>query len=228
MGHTNPHTGHRSSLKGEFLARGLEGWPDHKVLELLLCYAIPQRDVNPLAHRLIEAFGDLSGVLDASPETLKAIPGMGEHTVVLLKLIPQAAGRYLSQTTGSREEETADRPRDYARWLYPYFTGAVRERFCLLSLDSRRKVLGVDLVGEGEVAQVGVSGRRVLEAALKHNARGVVLGHNHVGAYAHPSSDDVLSTRALSSLLAQVHIELLDHLIFSGEEYVSLRESDLM
>lgn len=228
MGHTNLHTGHRARLKEEFLTRGLEGWSDHKVLELLLCYAIPQGDVNPLAHRLIEAFGDLAGVLDASPEALKAVPGMGEHTTVLMKLLPQVAGRYLAQTTGSREEETATLPRDYARWFYPYFTGAARERFCLLSLDSRRKVLGVDLVGEGELAQVGVSNRRVLEAALKHNARCVVLAHNHVGAYAQPSADDVFSTRALTSVLEQVHIELLDHLIFSGEEYVSMRDSGLI
>lgn len=228
MGHTNPHAGHRSRLKKEFLARGLEGWSDHRVLELLLCYAIPQGDTNSLAHRLVEAFGDLSGVLDAAPEALKAVVGMGEHTTVLMKLIPQVAGRYLAQTTGTRAGETATGPRDYARWFYPYFTGAVRERFCLLSLDSRRKVLGVDLVGEGELAQVGVSNRRVLEAALKHNARCVVLAHNHVGAYAKPSADDVFSTRALTSVLEQVHIELLDHLVFSGEEFVSMRDSDLL
>lgn len=228
MGHTNPHAGHRARLKEEFLARGLEGWSDHKVLELLLCYAIPQGDVNPLAHRLIEAFGDLAGVLDAEPEALRAVPGVGEHTAALLKLLPQVAGRYLAQSTGSRAEETAVRLADYARWFFPYFTGAVRERFYLLSLDSRRKVLGVDLVGEGELAQVGVSSRRVLEAALKHNARCVVLAHNHVGAYANPSADDVFATRALNGILEQVHIELLDHLIFNGEEYVSMRESDLL
>ena len=228
MGHTNPHAGHRARLKEEFLARGLEGWSDHKVLELLLCYAIPQGDVNPLAHRLIEAFGDLAGVLDAEPEALRAVPGVGEHTAALLKLLPQVSGRYLAQSTGSRAEETAVRLADYARWFFPYFTGAVRERFYLLSLDSRRKVLGVDLVGEGELAQVGVSSRRVLEAALKHNARCVVLAHNHVGAYAKPSADDVFATRALNGILEQVHIELLDHLIFNGEEYVSMRESDLL
>ena len=59
------HTGHRQRVKDEFSARGLAGWPDHRVLELLLYYAIPQGDVNDLAHELIDRFGSLSGVLDA-------------------------------------------------------------------------------------------------------------------------------------------------------------------
>ena len=85
------HSGHRSRVKAEFLARGLEGWPDHRVLELLLFYSIPQGDVNGLAHTLIERFGTLSGVLDASEDELRKVPGVGEHTAVLLKLMPAAA-----------------------------------------------------------------------------------------------------------------------------------------
>ncbi len=225
MGHTNLHTGHRARLKEEFRARGLEGWPDHKVLELLLCYAIPQGDVNPLAHRLIEAFGDLSGVLDASPEALKKIPGMGDHSAGLVKLVPQVCGRYLSQTTGVQDSETAERVADYVRTFFPYFTGATREKFLLLSLDSRRKILGVDVVGEGELAQVQVSPRRVMEAALAHNARGVVLAHNHVGAYATPSAEDTIATQNLWYVLSMVNVDLVDHLIFCGDEFISMEES---
>ena len=195
------HTGHRARLKEEFLARGLEGWSDHKVLELLLCYAIPQGDVNPIAHRLIDTFGDLAGVMDADPNALEQVLGVGAHTALLLKLIPQVCGRYLAETGGVLEHESAERASDYARQFYPYFTGAVREKFCLLSLDSRYKVLGVDLLGEGELAEVSVNRRRVLEVALAHNARGVVLAHNHVGAYANPSLQDLDTTEDLRKLL---------------------------
>ena len=82
------HSGHRQRVKTEFLARGVEGWSDHRILELLLFYAIPQGDVNELAHRLVDHFGSLAGVLDASAEELKKVPGVGEHTAVLLKLVP--------------------------------------------------------------------------------------------------------------------------------------------
>ena len=89
------HTGHRQRVKDEFSARGLAGWPDHRVLELLLYYAIPQGDVNGLAHELVERFGSLAGVLDAAEEELCRVPGVGQHTAVLLKLIPAAGARYL-------------------------------------------------------------------------------------------------------------------------------------
>ena len=90
------HSGHRQRVKTEFLARGVEGWSDHRILELLLFYAIPQGDVNELAHRLVDHFGSLAGVLDASAEELKKVPGVGEHTAVLLKLgIIAPGGRLL-------------------------------------------------------------------------------------------------------------------------------------
>lgn len=215
-------------MKQEFLARGLEGWPEHKVVELLLCYAIPQGDINPLAHRLVERFGDLAGILDAPIEALKEVPGMGEHSAILMKLIPQLCGRYLSRIQGVRAEEAADHIMDYTRLLLPYFTGATREKCCLISLDSRRKVLGVDLIGEGSVDHVALDVRSVMEAVLMRNAKGVVLAHNHVGAYANPSMADLEKTRELSELLSKVRITLIDHLIFNGEECVSLRESGYM
>ena len=96
----NRHAGHRQRVKEEFLARGLEGWPDHRVLELLLFYAIPQGDVNPLAHELIDRFGSLDKVLDASADELKKVPGLGEHSIALLRLIPQLSGRYTAGRGG--------------------------------------------------------------------------------------------------------------------------------
>lgn len=124
------HTGHRQRLKTEFLARGLEGWPDHKVLELLLCYAIPQGDVNDLAHELVERFGCLAGVLDASVEELKKVPGVGEHTAVLLRMLPALLGRY--QGSRARLAAVINWPEDAYAWLEPYFFGARNEMVYVL------------------------------------------------------------------------------------------------
>ena len=93
------HDGHRKRLKEQFLNHG-DGFHDHQLLELLLCYAIPQGDVNALAHRLLDRFGSLAGVLDARPEALTQVPGVGEHTAVLLKLIPVLSGRYQADRAG--------------------------------------------------------------------------------------------------------------------------------
>ena len=91
------HSGHRQRAKAEFLERGFNGLPDHKVLELLLFYAIPQGDVNPLAHRLVDHFGSLSGVFHATYEQLLEVKGIGPNAAVLLQLIPAASARYLRQ-----------------------------------------------------------------------------------------------------------------------------------
>ena len=93
------HRGHRERVKQEFLKGGLEAFSDVRALELLLFYALPQGDVNPLAHRLLDTFGSLAGVLDAGMEDLKNVPGIGEHAAILLKLVPAVTAKYLASRT---------------------------------------------------------------------------------------------------------------------------------
>ena len=93
-----PHDGHRQRLKTEFLARP-DSFPDRKLLELLFFYANPRSDTNPLAHELIDRFGSLAGVLDAPPEELCKVKGMGKHGAVLLKTVKELSGRYLTART---------------------------------------------------------------------------------------------------------------------------------
>ena len=143
------HTGHRQRMKAEFLARGIEGWPDHRVLELLLFYSIPQGDVNGLAHDLIEQFGSLSGVLDASVEELRKVKGVGEHTAVLLRMLPALLGRY--QASRTRLSDIINSADDAYPWLEPYFFGARNEMVYVLCLDGKRQVLGVRKVAEGSI-----------------------------------------------------------------------------
>ena len=81
------HSGHRARLRRRFFEEGLSGFAPHEALELLLCFAIPQRDVNPLAHKLIKRFGSLSAVLEARPEELMETPGVGPNAAALLSLI---------------------------------------------------------------------------------------------------------------------------------------------
>ena len=85
----NIHKGHRQHMRARFIQGGLEGFADHEALELLLYYAIPQKDTNPLAHALMERYGSLSAVLSAPIEDLIKIEGIGERTAVLLHLVPR-------------------------------------------------------------------------------------------------------------------------------------------
>lgn len=216
------HDGHRQRMKTEFLARP-DSFPDHKVLELLLFYANPRSDTNPLAHELIEHFGSLAGVLDATPEELQKVKGVGEHAAVLFKVVKELAGRYL--TVRTQVDDIAQSSKDYYALLRPYFFGARNERLCLLCLDGKHKVLGVRRLGEGNVNAVTVTTRLIAEAALSLNAAGVVLAHNHVSGLAFPSPEDLATTQSLASILSTMSITLVDHLIFVDDDMVSLRDS---
>ncbi|WP_286735090.1 JAB domain-containing protein [Intestinimonas sp. UBA1698] len=220
------HDGHRKRLKTQFLIHG-EDFHDHQLLELLLCYAIPQGDVNDLAHALLDQFGSLAGVFDALPPSLTRVDGVGEHTAVLLKLIPKLAGRYSTIRSSPGDILASSRAaRDY---LLPYFqTGPRNEMVYLVCMDAKYKVLGCHKLGEGTVNAADITPRRVVELALAHNASAVLLAHNHVSGLALPSNADLLTTETLARVLREVGVELADHLIFTEDDMVSLKDSGLL
>ena len=218
------HTGHRERMKAEFLARGLEGWPDHRVLELLLFYTIPQGDVNDLAHELVERFGSLAGVLDASVEELKKVKGVGDHTAVFLRMLPAVLGRY--QGARTRLSAIINSPEEVYAWLEPYFFGARNEMVYVLCLDGKRQVLGVRKVAEGSIELAEVNTRRIAEEAIGLRAAQIYVAHNHVSNLAIPSQADWLTTDTLRGALRPIGIELIDHLVFVDGDMVSLKDSE--
>ena len=217
------HTGHRERMKAEFLARGLEGWPDHRVLELLLFYTIPQGDVNDLAHELVERFGSLAGVLDASVEELKKVKGVGDHTAVFLRMLPAVLGRY--QGARTRLSAIINSPEEAYAWLEPYFFGARNELVYVLCLDGKRQVLGVRKVAEGSIELAEVNTRRIAEEAMGLRAAQIYVAHNHVSNLAIPSQADWLTTDTLRVSLRPIGIELIDHLVFVDGDMVSMKDS---
>ena len=81
------HEGHRSRKKEQFRAHGLDAFADHEVLELLLYYAVPRQDTNPIAHRLMEKFGSLDAVFAADRAALEEVEGIGENASTLISLM---------------------------------------------------------------------------------------------------------------------------------------------
>lgn len=217
------HDGHRKRLKEQFLNHS-DGFHDHQLLELLLCYAIPQGDVNGLAHRLLDRFGSLAGVLDARPEALEQVPSVGEHTAVLLKLIPVLSGRYQADRAGMGT--ILDSTQAAGQYLRPYFSqGARYEMAYLVCLDGKYKVLGCHKLDEGTVNAAEITPRKMVEIVLAHNATAAILAHNHLSGLALPSNADLMSTQQLRAILRSVDVELLDHLIFTDDDMVSLKDS---
>ena len=223
MPEKNIHVGHRKRAKAEFLTRGLEGLPDHKVLELLLFYAIPQGDVNPLAHRLLDHFGSLSSVFHATHEQLTEVPGVGDNTATLLRLVTAVGARYMQDQVDLKDIFTHSW--QFQELFSPYFFGARNEMSYLACLDGKHKLIACKKLSEGDALSTELSARTIVSAALSCNAVTVVLAHNHISGIALPSPDDKAVTRRLYSLLRDVGVLLFDHYIFAGDEMVSMRQS---
>ncbi len=219
------HSGHRQRLKKQFLENGLDGFTDIQVLELLLFYAIPRVDTNPLAHRLLDYFGSLDRVLDASFDELCRVEGVGENAATFLSLLTATARYY--QVRRTENVRVLSSVTDCGHYLRPFFHGRTNETVYLLCLDAKCKVLACKELGEGSVNSANISIRRIVETALMCKATSVVLAHNHPSGLAVPSAEDVLSTQRTAAALAAVEIILVDHIIVADDDFVTLGQSGM-
>lgn len=220
------HEGHRERMKNRFKNHGLENFDDHNVLELLLFYALPRKDVNPIAHRLMERFKTLDAVFDASIEELAQVPGVGENTAVYLKLVPQVSKRY--RISGVSGDNIINSPALAGRLLVPYFMYEREEVVYMLSLDSKGSLLGCDKLCSGSVNATDVSLRRIAERALEKRAVSVIIAHNHPSGVALPSREDEATTYQIKTALDLIGIRLFDHIIVAGDDFVSMADSGLI
>lgn len=218
------HSGHRQRLRERFLKSGLDSMEDHTALELLLCYAIPRRDVNQLAHELLTTFGSLSAVLDADQSALEQVPGVGENAAVLLRLIPAMNRRYLIDRNKNVKQVYLRTTHQTGTFFLPFFYGAREEKVYAAFLDDHCRLLDCREMFQGDVSSTPVQARKLVEAALKLRATNIVLAHNHPEGQAVPSREDKESTLALRSALAAVQLQLVDHIVVAGEEFVSMEE----
>lgn len=219
--------GHRERMRGRFLRHGLDSFDDHNVLELLLMFAIPRRETNSLAHELIRRFGSLSGVFEAEPQALMTVPGVGDKAAALIRLVPEAARRYLMDKT---EPGIILANSDaVGRFFLPLFVNCREERVYMACLDAKLKVLHSRELGAGSsTVSARFDVRTVVQTALLQNASAVALAHNHTSGIALPSPEDEEATRRVSEALALVGITLVDHIIVAGDDFVSLSDNGLL
>ena len=220
----NIHAGHRARVKARYAQHGVSVFSPHELLELLLFYAIPQKDTNPLAHRLIDEFGSVDSVLHAGRDVLSKVEGITPGAIQLLSLIGDTH-RYCEQEKqplGSILRLTEDQ----VKFLHPRFETMNEEAMWMVTLDVLYRVIGVHKLAGGTPTSAQVGARDVLRYALADNAVFVVIAHNHPSGLALPSQSDLDTTVALANTLQGVGVQLLDHLIFAKPaECVSFRQS---
>jgi DNA repair protein RadC len=217
------HDGHRKRVKELFRKEGLDNFNEINVLELLLFYCVPRVNTNPLAHELLDHFGSLTQVLEATPEELKKVHGVNENIATYLSLMNAFSRYYFVKQT---EKETILKSvQECGNYLMPNFFGRSNETVFMLCLDAKCKVLSCKLVGEGSVNSANIPVRRIVEMALSCNASTVILAHNHPSGLAIPSADDVQTTHKIAKALECVDIVLADHLVMSKDDFVSISQS---
>ena len=224
----NEHQGHRERLRDRVRKEGLKNFQDYQVLEYVLTFAIPYKDTNEIAHRLISRFGSFYGVLEADEEELAEVKGMG-----------QASAHFVANLRNIFHYYEADRARIVSKvitpagaygYVKPFLINKLVEEMYVVCLTPKNKIVSMEKISEGTNNEANVSIRTIVEKMNKSKVSSIIVAHNHPKGKATPSANDNKFTRALTTTLAITGCHMLDHIII-GEgkrEYYSYREHGLI
>ena len=219
------HKDHRQRVRKRYEEHGLDSFEEHQALELLLFYAIAQKDTNELAHNLINRFKTFGQVLDAPISELEKVEGIGHNTALYLKLLRDCQRYYgIHKEQG---EAILNDINDCGQYLIKYFDAIKVETVYLLGLDAKKKVICCREVSKGSVNSASVSVRKIVEIALSESVTSVILAHNHPSGLALPSAEDLYTTKRVALALAAVDVKLVDHIIVCDSDFVSLVQSGI-
>ena len=226
MNNISSPKGHYSRLRQRFLSAGIDGFLDYEVVELLLKLADNRRDQKITAKLLLNTFKSLRGVLEASPEQLKKIKGIGDANIFGLKLVQSVARRYLKeQIIGENYIQSSENVLDYLRHN---LRDRGREVFLVVLLNGRNQVLDIVELFEGTLTTSAVYPREVIKLILEKDAAAVIFVHNHPSGNPKPSKDDQNLTQKLKSACSTIDVQLHDHLIIAGNDYASMADKGMV
>jgi DNA repair protein RadC len=220
------YSAHRERLRERFRQTKGEGLSDYELLELLLTYAIPRRDIKPTAKALLKKFKKVKNVLSASAEQLQMVPGMGPISSLLIELVRKLL--VISLKEELEKKDLLSSPKavvDFARLKlvdYPY------EALMIIYLNVKNEFLESEILQEGTINSALVYPRKIVEKALQKKAAGILLIHNHPSGYCSPSREDKKITQLLAKTVKALDISLLDHLIIGEDGYFSFLENGLL
>ena len=215
--------GHRERLRQNFLDGKLA---KYEVLELLLSYAIPRRDVRPLARMLLNKFGGMYSVLSASIEDLCKVPGMGQNTAIFIKTIQSVmlAG-FSDEFKNSTIYQTQEHLNNYCKLM---LGGKSIEEMHVLYLDVNYRLIEDQLHSVGTNDSAAVYPTEIAKHAVLLDARFVVMIHNHPREHTSFSKEDEAVTNTVRDKLNAVNVTLLDHCIVSGGIMYSMHDFGLI
>ncbi len=218
--------GHRKRLREKFINSGLKGFHDYEIIELLLSLGTPRKDCKPSAKAAIERFKTLRGVLEASPEELQQIDGIGPHSAFGIKLVQEVAREFL-------KERIIDQPvyksaQEIFDYLYHSMRDLKKEVFKVLYLNSQNQIIDTEDLFAGTVNSSAVAPREVVESAIKNKATSLIFVHNHPSGNPEPSQSDRELTRDLVYAGSIMRIKVVDHIIIGNNKFFSFAGEGLI
>lgn len=220
----NPN-GHRSRLRARFERSGFTGFNDYEIIELILTLCIPRKDVKQPAKALLEKFGSIGEIFDASPADLETVDGIGKIAPIAIKIIKEAASVYLLHSV--KGQIILNNSEKLEAFWQSRLINLRHEVFEVAYLDNSYRLLknGIERIEEGTTSHTVVYPRKVIGSALKNGAAAIVLAHNHPGGTTQPSTDDFKLTKALINAANTLNIEVIDHIIIADKEIFSFRRN---
>ncbi len=218
----NIHQGHRKRMKTAMLEHGLDGLNEHQILELLLFYGVSNGDTNPTAHRLIQHFGTLKGVLEADYKDLLKVDGIGENAASLIKFAQMFSGVYLRASSFTDGVLNISDTTGLRKYYEAVFLGVKDEQVRAMLFDDELNMVKEQLIVEGTIGKVELSTRKFTDFVIRNNCSRVVIAHNHPNGPALPSSADVAATKELKEIMSRIDITLIDHIIVGRTGSLSL------
>ncbi len=217
--------GHRARLRQKLLQSGGGALADYEIIEYLLALAIPRRDTKPLAKALLREFGSMGGLINAEPEALSAMKGMGETSVAAIKIVQAAMQRMLAgEISGKKALGSWQALLDYLRADMAF---SLNERVRVLHLDTQNRLIRDEIMAEGTIDQAAIHPREIIRRALAIGSAAIIIVHNHPSGDPSPSKQDILMTRELAESAKRLGISLHDHVIIGREGHSSLKSLGL-
>ncbi len=220
----NLNEGHRERHRSKYVEHGLKVFKDHEILELILFYCFPRRDTNKLAHKMIREFGDIITLFETEPVEIARRCEITENAAVLVSLIPEISKFYYHRKMEAKDcINNAKDALAYCRKLFSVDEKV--ESFYVICLDTGKNVIAHSKVSEGIAMESAIYPSKVAKEVLRHESTYVIFTHNHPGGTANPSAKDIKTTQFLKSLLNDMSIQVLDHIIITKNNYYSFSEN---
>lgn len=222
MAKNDLHSGHRERMFKKYSENGIDCFEDHEKLEILLFYILPRVNTNDLAHLLINRFGSLHGVFNASKSELMEIKGLNSASVLKIYYLRDFFHDLNQEKPPLQVLDSVDKVASYCRSIFGFKT---EEEMVALFLDNKNTLIGMYNVKGYGPNSIQFNPNEFSRKVLESNCSGVVLTHSHIFTPLLPSDSDIITTRKIANMLKTIGIELIDHIIVNDWADYSIRSS---